>query len=432
MRDFSRHNPIRRGLTLIELLVVIAILMLLAAVAIPAMQPALEGRRIREAARPINVYFGSARGRAMESGRPCGVVIRRFDTLPQCSMVLGQAEVPPPYAGDLTTSVIRVQNWTNVVDPNPNTNRTTPPYWPDARGDANVVLKVQLRVAGDLSNGLVRRGDLIQINHQGPYYVIVDDPWDNDPVGGASPPADAGLDFPVDEHGFIDFVTDVGDNLPAGSPDGWIDTHVLTLRLDPTEAQTVPWPPCPDASDPNVWLVDPSSWSLPLPFEIIRQPVESSATPLQLPTGAVIDLTASGTDRRLHPLATDSSLGWVDGTDLNSIMVIFASNGSIDRLIYHAQVTVDDGPPPVYLYDRVDVHPTEPIYLLVGKSEKIPIEAGRENWRDLTNLWITLNPQTGLVATAEVAPQDPTDGDTTDGPDDSRDFAREARNMGGR
>ena len=60
------------------MLVVVTIMMLLVAVSATAFRPANDSRRIREAARAINVYLGSARNRAMETGRPCGVIFRRF------------------------------------------------------------------------------------------------------------------------------------------------------------------------------------------------------------------------------------------------------------------------------------------------------------------------------------------------------------------
>ena len=66
------------------------------------MTPA-EERRVREAARAVNVYISSARNRAIEIGRPCGVIFRRANgtNFPTASTVLDQCEVPPTYAGDI-------------------------------------------------------------------------------------------------------------------------------------------------------------------------------------------------------------------------------------------------------------------------------------------------------------------------------------------
>ena len=71
-------RPSSPAFTLIEMLVVVAIMMVLVAAAATRMRPASEARRIRESARALNVYLGSARNRAMETGRPCGVILHRF------------------------------------------------------------------------------------------------------------------------------------------------------------------------------------------------------------------------------------------------------------------------------------------------------------------------------------------------------------------
>ena len=133
------------GFTLVELLVVMAIMAILLAIAVPAMRPAMEERRIREAARGVVVYFGAARTRALESGQACGVRISRFDGLPQCAMELFQAKVPAPYGGDTL----------------------------DSRATLTVAgATVQATING-FSGSLVQQGDLVQFNHQGPLYTVI-------------------------------------------------------------------------------------------------------------------------------------------------------------------------------------------------------------------------------------------------------------------
>ncbi len=82
------------------MLVVVTIMMILVAVGASQMRPASELRRIREAARAINVYLSTARNRAMETGRPCGVIFHCFGPTVPCAMTADQCEVPPCYAGD--------------------------------------------------------------------------------------------------------------------------------------------------------------------------------------------------------------------------------------------------------------------------------------------------------------------------------------------
>ena len=74
--------------------------------------------------------------------------------------------------------------------------------------------------------------------------------------------------------------------------------------------------------------------------------------------------------------------------------------------------------------------------VVVDSRDLVPALSGGEypqsNYQDLRNFWITLNPQTGLVTTVEVAagPNNAT-GIPTD-PEDSRSLAREAQSIGGR
>jgi prepilin-type N-terminal cleavage/methylation domain-containing protein len=339
-----------RGVTLVELLVVISIVVLLAAIAIPALRPTLEGQRIREASRMINVYFGSARNRAIETGRTCGVILRRFEGQPECAMVLEQAEVPPPYAGDTLDATATV-----AID--------TSDFWADGSPEVEAVLT-------DFTPGpdLVHVGDLIQFNHQGPFYEIMG---------------------------------------PHASGSTVVNSNSLELWTDRSQGQMLPWPNAPGSS-------------APLPYEIIRQPEKSAVAPLQLPAGTVVDLQFSGTD---NP-AVIPQLGWA-GTDatisgaLEPVIVMFSPNGSVDRVIYYEP---NASPPPDYV--RRELHLTEPIFLLVGRRENVGVAAEQPNWQDLTNRWVTLSPETGLVTTAEVASEASLDA--------SREFARQGQNMGGR
>ncbi|NQU25198.1 MAG: prepilin-type N-terminal cleavage/methylation domain-containing protein [Candidatus Nealsonbacteria bacterium] len=322
-------NPARGGVTLLELLIVITVLMMLVGVALPTMKPALEARQIREAARSLNVYLGSARSAAMVTGRPCGVMIQRLDVEPLCSMVLSQVQVPPPYAGDTLDARAVVKR----------------------EGMANGIATVSVKLSS-FNATLVNPGDLVQFNHQGPMYTI---------TGGGDPN--------------------------------------LTLQVDVSRGLQLPWPENGEESDP-------------VPYKIFRSPMKSYATPMQLPGNAAIDLQFSGSE--------DHFLGAGLG---GPIYIMFSPDGSVYRA-YH------DG----------NVHyVTEPIYLLVGRRDRIPEPTGSEltdevlpNYQDTRNFWLTLSPQTGLVTTVEVAAGP---NNTTGIPadvQDSRSLAREAQSIGGR
>ena len=355
-----RHGSIRGGVTLIELLVVVSIVVLLAAVALPKMRPAMQGRRVRETTRAVNVYLGSARTRAMETGRPVGVLFERSELNPNVCTVLRQVEIPPPYAGDELGAVVSLQT-----------------------GSAGLKMRVR---ANDWSAGLIRRGDLVQLNHQGPLYKIYDDLSDNDPVDEPSHPlgtADPGRDFPCDQQsGFIDFSV-VRDTEPDSYGNTWVTDPWLSLYVQPSAGY--PWPV--------------GGWSDPVPFQVLRQPSfdassnrsfksMSAAKPLQLPRGMVIDLAASGSGGAAQFAASDPS------SDVSPVILMFSPSGAIERACFQD------------FAGRV----TSPVFLMVGKwmrtVDPAP-EDGLANWEDLTNLWVAIGPQTGLVTVAEPYAEKP-------------------------
>ncbi len=374
-------------MTLVELLVVVGVMLILATITIPAMRPLTEGRRIREAARAINVYFSRARSRAIESGRPCGVMLERLERQPDACVILRQAEVPPPYSGDVMGAVV----W---------------PFWPPFPPPLDPSVRVlHIRFPSELADGLIRRGDSIQLNNQGPWYTIIDYPE----------PSGPDLDFPIDPvTQYIQFSAGTD-----GDTDGWIDSHYLTIRLDSVGVAAIPWPS-----------------GGPVPFQILRQPVASAGAPLQLSRGAVIDLNASGLDRQLPfqlvdpsapdnppvnplplpvPLPTGDPRSW-------PVIVMFSPNGSVDSVHYY-NLDYDASGNVIGWRWRI-AHPVEPIQLMVGKWERIPHQPGMgsptddglANWQDATNLWLALNPQTGLVTVAEPSTYyvDPADGELKD------------------
>src|SRR5262249_56107279 len=63
----------RSGFTLIELLVVIFIILLVSAVALPTVLPALNHRQMSEAARILQGTLVGARDKAIHAGEPSGI-----------------------------------------------------------------------------------------------------------------------------------------------------------------------------------------------------------------------------------------------------------------------------------------------------------------------------------------------------------------------
>ena len=425
-----------RGVTLVEMLIVISIIVILTVTAIKVVQP--DGtRRVREAARAVNVYLSSAQHRAMEIGRPCGVIFHRANgtNFPTAATVLDQCESPPPYAGDETNSVVQVQDWTIRPDGNP--------YFKSGC----IVLKVQVKFS-QFSSNMLRPGDLMQLNGQGPFYTLV-----YDDVGGSyrtqppytsppamNPPANPAVnDFqPVDAKGNYDPNGFYNFNPPSLVYDPstyWITSHWLTLMLNPktTPVQTLPWPKFTQAPTGGVW-------SSAVPFLVLRQPVKTAASPLRLPEGAVVDLDFSGTDYQtfLNPPG-----------NYYDVAIVFSSNGAVEG----------------YYWNNAPYPALGPIFILVGSRSRVrdfinqPLPANPNlndlpNWADLANVWITINYQTGLVTTDEnfainFATQTDSSGNlinwttapnwnmtnTSNWPyfiNLSRTYARQSQNMGGR
>lgn len=98
----------RRGVTLVELLVVIFVMLLITAITIPVVAPAMKGRQVREAARMVDSYINGARTRALLAAHPYGVMLARQQNNPSACTTLSYCEQPDPYAGDYTASKIRL------------------------------------------------------------------------------------------------------------------------------------------------------------------------------------------------------------------------------------------------------------------------------------------------------------------------------------
>lgn len=140
--QFNNRKPItghHRGMTLVELLVVSAIMVLLMSIAVPVLSPIAESRLARESARGVVTAMESARSRAMQSGRPCGVAFMPFHAnyLRSCIQV-EQLSARPAYIG--TYSV------------NGNSISVTPP--------------------GSIK---LHKGDTVQLNYTGPRFVVQSD-----------------------------------------------------------------------------------------------------------------------------------------------------------------------------------------------------------------------------------------------------------------
>jgi len=398
-------------MTLIELLVVLAIIMLLAAATIPRLRPEIDRSRIREAARSLQLYLSSARNQAISTGKSCGVMIERLAAEPGCSMSLTQVETPSPYCGDFSGSVVRV----------------APHHFTDLPPDSPFGMLYPTFAVCDLTFDVppsvpIYPGDLIQVGYQGPWYTVCPNSmWEPlhqknvqnvnimDPKTGA---------VTYQAPGFA----------PIGMPPSNTSQSTIRAYIDVTNGQQVPFlvypTPFPANSQPFDTGYPPAALrSYMGAYKIIRWPNKSAAAALQLPSPAAIDLTLSGpsTKQRLPelnppPPHTDDVIVWKSsvGGDTTPVTIMFAPDGSVDR---------------VYVANKA-THPITPIALLVGKRENVNDPTGVANLQDLNNLWVAINPMTGMIITTDIVPSNA--GVLKEQLFDSRLFVGQSNAMGGK
>lgn len=387
---------LRRAFTLVELLVVIAIISMVTLASVPMILPALDTRRIRESARIVSTQFASAQSEAIARGRSVGVWMERLSADPSASMDLFLCEVPQTYAGDSENSLAQVKI---------------------SGGMASFVLATGTDVGWQ---NQLRPGDLVRFNYRGAYYAIAGDPL-NKVVPNPQDNTQVVLD-------------------PAADSSNPQTKTIVITPINPANPQL----PIPSAG---------------VPYQIYRQPVKLTGGVAQLPAGAVIDLLFSGVgSQQLFQSAQPVTSGgntyvltgqnpssstkssFIDTTDATEkvanqrlpIIVTFDKTGALDNLYIRGP-----GVPPASGggSKRVELQAirlTSPIHFLIGKRDKLGTltsNSAEQNWTDLENIWVSLNPQTGLVTTAEVAAI-PTSSTTQ--LHDARAYAQAAQTMGGR
>jgi type II secretory pathway pseudopilin PulG len=312
-------------MTMIELLIVVAVMVIMMGIALPVMKTGIEGRKLREAARQVNVCVELAKGISAETGLPSAILIEP-EFLPGVSepfaVKMYLAETPLPYSGD-------VVNAKAYVVSNSGTGTVT---FGNVNPAVNPAESMSIATLG------IEHGDLIRFDYKGPTYQL----QLTQPMTG-----------PADVLGL------------SGSP------------LPPTGIYS---------------------------YQIFRQPQKSGAAPLELPKGAVIDLSASG-------LGVDNQFSYA--TNSRPIRLVFAPSGRLMRITY-ARSAVPLLP---------DFTPTFTVHLLVGNLENL----GILNLSDPTTLWVSIGQHSGRVTTAENGgtPSDYT-------LETAREFAQSGAAMGGR
>lgn len=344
----------RAGFTLMELMIVVSIMILLTAIAIPTVGPLLKGREVREASRTVSAFFTQAQTRAIELGRPVGVAIVRDEASLDAGVQLYLCETPPAYAGlsELDRAVVELVDGTGLMLVGFRDNLTDQP-------------------STLLPPNMFRIGDTIRLGVRGPLYQLAA----ANPAVQSDQTSLSKLNDP--QTGFLPM------------------QNSLPLRLAPM--QTGDHPPLP------AFRFDGAAYRADLPFQIYRQPVKTSDAPVQLPPGAVIDLSVSGYegDVAFSQFYAQQSSGDVPYGD---VIISYEPDGSIGG---------------VYAGGRMIPPRSSPIYLLLGKQQKTAA-VGMTLWQQATtggtappdepvfnvhdpdSLWMKLEPTTGLTTTSEL------------------------------
>ena len=389
-----------RGLTLMELLVVVAVMVILLGAALPLLKTGLAGRRTREVSRELGTYVELAKSASAETGREAGLILQ-VDTLPENGLryvsQLFLAEIPRPYAGDMVGARA-------VVHPDPSQNRF------------EITFSASASLTTTLPTALILGGESFEIkfDYKGPTYQCQRDP---DPsnldfvvlLGSAPPP-------PGFWNRGLDGVWGTANGGATSNGDDDDNGIVNDLR----EAG---WPGSDDIA-------------VGLPYQIFRRPQKSSSTPLQLSSGAVIDLSMSGfglAEENIFDRTMNSGVI----SEVESVAILFGPSGEMTRVLVNRIQTDTNASPVTQTPITITNMPTDTLHLLIGGIDGVLLDdianvnVGDDletNIENPDNLWVSIGHQAGRATTAE-------NGWTQGSPLSmplARQFAQSSEAMGGR
>jgi len=368
----SRLPAARRGgYTLVELMVVMIIMVILVATALPLVKRVMDNDRVREASRQLSSYISMAKTRAMQTGRPCGLLLvlepplgvpaAPFAAGPQyvrqCTQ-LYLAEVPPTYQGSTQGARGRILSSTLISPPGPPGTFEFYPITPGPNppgGNVQDDTEMQYLIGG--TSPLINPGEqfLVRFEHKGAWYVC---------QRGITPPKPAFPTFTDPNRLYYTGSTVMG--VPTPLPPGINDTTSTPF------------------SNPGYY------------YTIMRSP-QPVGEPMELTGGTCIDMTFSG--------AGQIGNGFIQAN--GSLGILFSSSGGVTGLYF-------DGSSPV--------PPDGTLHLLLGRVSKMnqpdaPSQANpphvsnmrmfspeESNLADATSLWVSIGRANGSVTTSENVP----------------------------
>jgi prepilin-type N-terminal cleavage/methylation domain-containing protein len=339
----------RAGFTLIELLVVITIILLISAVALPTIIPALSHRQVSEGARIFQAALAGARDDAIRNGAPSGLRLLPDPNFSGINPTTGLLDPTLPLAYNriipvgpapdysegridivVSTPLIRPGHSFNslapITYPVPNTDGATGPYpygglaagnIAALNPNANVLMVEQSSLDPTMTPTSwfwnIRVGDRIQINNTGQWYTVVG-PMAITEAGGnpelfvnvGPPGTPSPLVTPAGNPEFLFLVNGRDDN-----GDGWVDEGWDGVNNNIRQEITA------NVANNNRRIDDVLEWEQETwlgtfaatdvrnrPYTIERRPApQITAREVSLPSGVVIDATTWGAERTRVPAA---------------------------------------------------------------------------------------------------------------------------------
>jgi prepilin-type N-terminal cleavage/methylation domain-containing protein len=374
----------RRGLTLIELLVVAFILVLFVAVAAPLLKPATADRKVREAARQLNAYIAEAKAFAAQRGRPVGLAFDRVAATGEAARNgnivtrLFLAESPPHYFGDMNGATVTVTPIRRDPDPMDSTifnvTQLRQPPWYD-------YLVVTM-------SGTTPEPALPTPPAPTPFVPVSSTVIETFPPQINNSKANwFSLDFPLPTSGMLRAI--IAAQMPRQPAHQFVPFRIRFNGkggyYDGYAEYSGAQPPSPSGTFRFVcWSVfgQPLSGGVAT-YEIEFYPELSSDSPLELPTGTVVDLQFSGFGQ---------SGNQFNATAPFPLVLMFSPSGDVEKVIDNGTMT----------------NQLSRIHFLVGTLNKAVdsstsggVNMPISNIADPACQWVSLNTRTGHVTTAD-------------------------------
>jgi prepilin-type N-terminal cleavage/methylation domain-containing protein len=465
----------RRGFTLIELLVVITIILLVSAVALPVVLPALAHREVSEAARIVQASLAGARDSSLHTSAPSGIRLLPDPAFPLVYLANGQIDPTQPLAANRIIPIESAPEYTegqvSVVMPNA-FDTTTNAYslgipYPQSNGGGyypsgaysgaagssatagNVLMIKEVTAANNTLNAPtswfwnIRVGDKLQLSGSGIWYTVVGPmvvtPQQGNselfvnvgPAGTQSPLSDTQAGTIVYPE-FLFLVNGLDDN-----KNGWIDEGFdgvdnnlsfevaggfTQLTDDLAEWEAEAWP--------AAYLSNPPT---NVSYTIQRRPAPApNSREVSLPSNVVIDMTTWGNAfqerSQLPPGVINPFTGYVDillypnGTVVPTTIYSTPSSFRLTGAFIHLWLAERSDVAPI----RIDQNgtaipqvPGQPVFLPVGAIKQQLIQpASLYTGQSLKGEYriVTLFTRSGQITTSDDVqfdnPMNPANGST--------------------